>query len=99
MTQEPDRSGDDEGEVQSSTSSQMPLSLALFPVIALIAALSWNVYVYGDDALGGSSQMIIILITGLVAAIGLKRGVSWATQQKAVVATICLLYTSDAADE
>ena len=68
--------------------SSMPLSLALFPVLALIAALSWNVYVYGDDALEGSNQMIIILITGLVAAIGMKRGVTWATQQKAVVATI-----------
>lgn len=66
----------------------MPLSLALFPVIALIAALSWNVYVYGDDALLGSSQMTIILIAGLVAAIGLMRGVTWQTQQKSVVSTI-----------
>ena len=66
----------------------MPLSLALFPVIALIAALSWNVYVFGDDALSGSSQMIIILITGLAAAIGLLRGVAWSTQQKSIVSTI-----------
>jgi NhaC family Na+:H+ antiporter len=66
----------------------MPLSLALFPVLALIMALSWNVYVYGDDALSGSSQMIIILVTGLVAAIGLYRGVAWADQQKAMISTI-----------
>ena len=66
----------------------MPLSLALFPLIALIAALSWNVYVFGDDALSGSSQMIIILITGLAAAIGIVRGVGWKVQQKSVVFTI-----------
>ena len=68
--------------------SSMPLLLALFPVVALITALSWNVYVFGDDALSGSSQMIIILITGLASAIGLRRGTKWEAQQKSIVATI-----------
>ncbi len=66
----------------------MPLLLALLPVILLVMVLSFNVYVYGDSALDGSSQLIIILITGLTAAIGLKRGVTWSVQQKRVVATI-----------
>lgn len=66
----------------------MPLGLALLPVLLLILALSFNVYVYGNDALGGSSQMIIILITGLTAALGLWRGVSWSEQQASVVSTI-----------
>lgn len=73
---------------QDSNNSQMPLGLALFPVVVLIAALSWNVYVFGDDALAGSSQMIIILITGLAAAIGLWRGVPWQQQQDSMVETI-----------
>jgi NhaC family Na+:H+ antiporter len=68
--------------------NNMPLGLALLPVLLLIVALSFNVYVYGNDALGGSSQMVIILITGLTAAIGLWRGVSWAEQQVSVVSTI-----------
>jgi len=68
---------------------QMSLSLALLPVVVLIAALCWNViYVYGDDALSGSSQMIILLVAGLAASIGLARGVSWETQQKQVITTI-----------
>lgn len=68
---------------------QMPLSLALLPVAILVALLCWNViYVYGDDALSGSSQMIILLVAGLAAAIGLARGISWDVQQKSVVATI-----------
>ncbi|MBT8114615.1 MAG: Na+/H+ antiporter NhaC [Arenicella sp.] len=66
----------------------MSLGLALLPVLLLIVALSWNVYVFGDDALGGSTQMIILLVTGMAAAIGLSRGVSWKKQQASVVATI-----------
>ncbi|MFO8147574.1 MAG: Na+/H+ antiporter NhaC family protein, partial [Gillisia sp.] len=41
---------------------------ALIPVIALIAMLAFNVFVFGDDALGGSNQFILLL-GGAVAAI------------------------------
>lgn len=78
----------DSVKTANSQEESMPLSLALLPVILLIAALSWNVYVFGDDALSGSSQMIIILITGFAAAIGLWRGVPWQVQQVSVVSTI-----------
>ena len=79
---------DSSSNSNQADSNEMPLGLALFPVVVLIAALSWNVYVYGDDALSGSSQLIIILITGLAASIGLWRGVEWSIQQKSVVSTI-----------
>lgn len=75
-------------ETSTTPENSMPLSLALLPVVILIAALSWNVYVFGDDALSGSSQMIIILVTGFAAAIGLWRGVPWAEQQTSIVSTI-----------
>jgi NhaC family Na+:H+ antiporter len=78
----------DQNRSENSQATSMPLLLALFPVLALICTLSWNVYVYGDDGLSGSIQMIIILIAGLTAAIGLYRGVSWAEQQEKVVSTI-----------
>ena len=67
---------------------KLPLGLALFPVVLLILALSWNVYVFGDDALAGSSQMVIILVTAVAGAIGLARGVSWQQQQQAVVSMV-----------
>lgn len=41
---------------------------ALIPVIALIAMLAFNVFVFGDDALSGSNQFILLL-GGTVAAI------------------------------
>jgi len=54
--------------------------LALFPVLFLIAALSINVVgVYGDDALSGSNQ-VILLLSGLLAMIvGRQMGVEWET--------------------
>lgn len=72
-----------------NTKQDMPLWLALFPIVLLISALTWNVLiVYGDDALSGSSQMVILLVAGLTAMIGLKRGVSWEYIQERIVATI-----------
>ncbi len=69
--------------------SSMSLGLALFPIVVLVIALTTNVlYVYGDDALAGSSQMIILLVAGLAAAIGLSRGVQWSTIQQSMVETI-----------
>lgn len=72
----------------TSDSQVMPLGLALLPIVLLIVALSFNIIVYGDDALSGSSQMIIILLTGFAAAIGLIRGVEWSKQQANIVSTI-----------
>ena len=72
-----------------TTKQDMPLWLALFPIVLLISALTWNVLiVYGDDALSGSSQMVILLVAGLTAMIGLKRGVAWEYIQERIVATI-----------
>lgn len=41
----------------------------MFPILLLIIFLSFNVYVYGDDAMGGSNQFILLL--GAAAGIGL----------------------------
>ena len=74
---------------QNVETKRMHLGVALLPIVVLIIALGFNVLkVYGDDALSGSSQMIIILVTGFAAIIGLLYGVSWKTQQKSVIATI-----------
>lgn len=59
--------------------------LALFPVLFLIVALSVNVVgVYGDDALSGPNQ-VILLLSGLLAMIvGRQMGVEWDTLFQAV---------------
>ena len=47
----------------------LSLNESLFPIVLLIIFLSFNVYVYGDDAMGGSNQFILLL--GAAAGIGL----------------------------
>ena len=75
--------------LKNTANSAMPLWLAFLPILVLIISLTWNVlFVYGDNSLAGSSQMIIILVAGLTAVIGLARGVKWELIQERIVATI-----------
>lgn len=50
---------------------------ALIPVIALIAMLAYNVYVFGDDALSGSNQFILLMGGTVAAFVGFKNKVSY----------------------
>ena len=56
------------GEINQKKVS-LSLNESLFPIVLLIIFLSFNVYVYGDDAMGGSNQFILLL--GAAAGIGL----------------------------
>ncbi len=54
------------------------LGLALIPVVFLIAALFINVFfVFGNGALDGSNQFILILAGAFTALIGLSQGTTW----------------------
>ena len=50
---------------------------ALLPVFALVVMLAYNVYVFGDDALGGSNQFILLLGGAIAAIIGFFNKVSY----------------------
>ena len=50
---------------------------ALIPVIVLIGLLAYNVYVYGDDALSGSNQFILLLGGAVAAIVGFLNKVSY----------------------
>jgi Na+:H+ antiporter, NhaC family len=52
---------------------------ALIPVFALIGMLAYNVWVYGDDSLGGSNQFILLLGGAIAAIVGLYNKVSFDT--------------------
>ena len=51
---------------------------ALIPVFALVAMLAYNVVVYGDDALSGSNQFILLLGGAIAAIVGFFNKVSYA---------------------
>ncbi|HAD97882.1 MAG TPA: Na+/H+ antiporter NhaC [Cryomorphaceae bacterium] len=54
------------------------LWIALIPVIFLVALLSINVIlVFGDDALSGSNQFILLLSGAVAAVLGISQGFSW----------------------
>ncbi len=51
---------------------------ALIPVIALVAMLFYNVFfIYGDDALSGSNQFILLLGAAVAAIVGFYNKVSY----------------------
>ncbi|WP_420552382.1 Na+/H+ antiporter NhaC [Tenacibaculum aiptasiae] len=50
---------------------------ALIPVIALITMLAYNVFVFGDNALSGSNQFILILGGATAAIVGFRNKVSY----------------------
>ncbi len=64
--------------------NQISLLQALLPVIILVILLSLNVTVYGDDALGGSNQFILLLGASIAAIVGFKNKVSYNEMLKAV---------------
>lgn len=54
-----------------------PYLLALLPILFLIGLLSINVYLYGDDSLGGSNQLALLFSGALAAIIGILYGNNW----------------------
>lgn len=62
---------------------------ALFPVFALILMLGYNVlFVYGDDALSGSNQFILLLGGAVAALVGVRNKVSFDTMIEEVAVNI-----------
>ena len=50
---------------------------ALVPLIVLIGLLAFNVFVYGDDALSGSNQFILLIGAAVAAIVGFANKVSY----------------------
>lgn len=50
---------------------------ALIPVFALVGMLAYNVFVFGDDALSGSNQFILLLGAAVAAIVGVFNKVSY----------------------
>jgi len=57
--------------------SRLPLSAALLPIIILVLLLTYNVTVFGDDALSGSNQFILLLGAAVAGLVGVRNQVSY----------------------
>lgn len=65
-------------------SKQISLGYALLPILILVILLSYNVIVFGDDALSGSNQFILLLGGAVAAIIGFKWKISYEVMLKKV---------------
>ena len=61
---------------------------ALFPILVLIGLLATNVYLYGDDSLGGANQLALLLTASLAAIVGINNGSTWKSIMEGVSKSI-----------
>lgn len=72
----------------SKDKNSLSLFIALVPIIFLIVFLGANVMVFGDDTLGGSNQIILMLAAAIATSIALFYGVSWESTKNAIEQSI-----------
>lgn len=56
---------------------KLSLRAALIPVLILILLLSYNITVFGDDALAGSNQFMLLIAGAIAALVGYRNKISY----------------------
>lgn len=67
----------DENNEKVISNQNLSIGAALIPVFALVGMLAFNVFVFGDDALGGSNQFILLLGGAVAAIVGVYHKVDY----------------------
>jgi len=67
---------------------ELSIGEALIPVAALIVMLGFNVYVYGDEALSGSNQFVLLLGAAVAAVVGFFNKVTYQKMMEEVAENI-----------
>ena len=62
---------------KASTPKSISLKSSLIPVVLLVVLLAYNVFVFGDDALSGSNQFILLIGGAIAAVVGFYHKVSY----------------------
>ena len=65
------------GNQNKMISNKLSIWEALIPVVALVGLLAYNISVYGDDALSGSNQFILLMGAAVAALVGFRNKVSF----------------------
>ena len=63
--------------LKASTPKSISLKASLIPVVLLVVLLAYNVFVFGDDALSGSNQFILLIGGAIAAVVGFFHQVSY----------------------
>lgn len=67
---------------------------SLLPIFFLIVLLSFNVFVFGDGALDGSNQIVLILSAAIAAIVAIQIGFKWQELREGIVKSISSAMTS-----
>lgn len=70
------------------TKKQPTLSLALTPIVVLIALLTINVVVLGNNAISGANQIALLLASGIAGIISFRLGFTWHEIEGSIVKSI-----------
>lgn len=57
---------------------------AVLPIIILVGLLAYNIFIYGDNALSGSNQFILLMGAAIAAIVGFKNKVTYAQMMEEV---------------
>jgi Na+:H+ antiporter, NhaC family len=75
-------------DTEIKQNKELQLWEALIPVVALIGMLAFNVFVFGDSALGGSNQFVLLLGGAVAAIMGFMNKVSYKTMLNEVAENV-----------
>uniref|UniRef100_UPI00404A96F7 Na+/H+ antiporter NhaC n=1 Tax=Flavobacterium sp. TaxID=239 RepID=UPI00404A96F7 len=64
-------------DTKINSNKELSIGEALIPVFALIIMLGYNVYIFGDNALSGSNQFVLLLGAAVAAIVGYFNKVSF----------------------
>ena len=74
--------------MDSSIKKTPSLLESIFPIIFLIVLLSINVYLFGNDALSGSIQIVLIMSSAVATLIAGRIGYKWKEIQTGIINSI-----------
>ncbi|MBL0023503.1 MAG: Na+/H+ antiporter NhaC [Saprospiraceae bacterium] len=63
---------------------ELNINEALFPVVILVGMLAYNIFIFGDSALGGSNQFILLMGASVAAIVGFLNKVTYAQMMEEV---------------
>ena len=61
---------------------------SLIPIFILITLLAFNVFIYGDDAMSGSNQFILLIGAAIACVFGLQKGIHFKSMIESVSSNI-----------
>ena len=61
---------------------------ALLPIVVLAILLAGSVYLFGSDAIGGATQIVLIVAAAVAALIAVRNGHPWREIERAMIAGI-----------